>query len=223
MKDGIYLHSHDSCILVWLLNIFWDPLSPRENVIFFCLNKGRKKMMDEIGCHKFYLNMLSLICILFLGPTGVGKSYFFSSPSSSMLTEEPPKELIKQVWQLKINNCSWLIVSKLQMQSHSQKSSWPVHGTAVSYRNAVINFVLLSIMCSCEFSAITCRKRLLLFFEEGPVSSHFSVLYFCAVLFLSTRGSQKGVSERHYLQKHMKGVSLILTQFCAIYICFLSH
>lgn len=149
MKDRIYLHSPDSSILVWLLNIFCDPLSLSENVIYFfcCFNKERKKMMDEIGCHKFYLNTLSLICILFLGPTGVGKSCFFSS-SSSTITREPPKELIKQVWQLKINNCSWLIVSKLQMQSYSQKSSWPVHGTAVSYRNAVINFVLLSIMCS---------------------------------------------------------------------------
>lgn len=49
-------------------------------------------MMDEIGCHKFYLNMLSVICILFLGPTGVGKSCFFSSPSSPGV---PPKELIK--------------------------------------------------------------------------------------------------------------------------------
>lgn len=53
-------------------------------------------MMDEIGCHKFCLNMLSLICILFLGPTGVGKSCFFSSPSS-MITGVPPKELIKQL------------------------------------------------------------------------------------------------------------------------------
>lgn len=197
MKDGIYLHSHDSCILVWLLNIFWDPLSLRENVIFFCLNKGRKKMMDEIGCHKFYLNMLSLICILFLGPTGVGKSYFFSSPSSSMLTEEPPKELIKQVWQLKINNCSWLIVSKLQMQSHSQKSSWPVHGTAVSYRNAVINFVLLSIMCSCEFSAITCRKRLLLFLRKALWAAIFqcciSVLYYSSLQEAARKVCQKDI------------------------------
>lgn len=53
-------------------------------------------MMDEIRLYKFYLNTLSLICILFPGPTGAGKSCFFSS-ASSMITREPPKELIEQV------------------------------------------------------------------------------------------------------------------------------
>lgn len=152
-------------------------------------------MMDEIGSCKFYLNTLSLICVLFLGPTGAGKSCFFSS-ASSMITREAPKELIKQVWQLNINNCFWLIVSKLQMQSYSQKSSW-------QFMEQLFHIVMLwFILYSCplcalgEFSAITCRKRSLLFLRTALQAAIFqwciSVLYYSPQQKAARKVCQKG-------------------------------
>uniref|UniRef100_A0A7M4FIF5 Interferon induced protein 44 like n=1 Tax=Crocodylus porosus TaxID=8502 RepID=A0A7M4FIF5_CROPO len=51
-------------------------------LMYFYFHRERKKIMDEVRSYEPYLNSVSQIRILFVGPVGAGKSSFFNSVNS---------------------------------------------------------------------------------------------------------------------------------------------